>query len=590
MKKVLLPLIIMLPVFLFAQQNERIIEENLRLKSRIDSLEGKMDEKYYTRVPNKDLDNKLSDMVNDEVGNYIGGKIALVSTIIGIISFLLGFLAKYFFSESTRKQIDENVKTFSDKINKDNEEAHKKLETLMNEQKEFINTTNRLNDDRIKEMNLRFENLRSILDNQIQQFAVNTNKNISDFQNNTNAGLKKSDEQLNKIVDSVQTSLKTIQAAQENFEKLSGDKIESKFTETFDFLWGDIISGMIDRAAQKNFNGQSLIADFEKVLNKDLKVSIELKVKTIDTLMRCYFSTAKLEKKYEKMVALIRNYEDKYDLLPETYVNAAIALANNYELFGTEDLREAAISNCNKSIQKDRDYGVPYAIKMEILAISIMKVREEEMKEKSRDEIEELLYLVDRIPSPLLKGEFLERLLQDKDVPYLKNYIEQLYSDYAKELTPYRENVVEQLVKNYSLTNEKEKKLFTNLLQEGLMLHPNLDGSWKADSFLDAGNPVDLAKSEVYLVLNASQYSLTSSAGFKDSGVIYFMPNLIPYAFSLIAQEGENKLKIVRGIYTYDHDNGKLILCFNLPENARPAEFSSTVENSFSLISFSLLS
>ena len=458
MKKLLLPLIIMLPVFLFAQQNESVVQENLRLKARIDSLERKIDEKYYTRIPNKDLDEKLGDMVNNEVGNYIGGKIALVSTIIGIISFLLGFLAKYFFSETTRKQIEENVNKFSDKINKDNEEAQKKLETLLNEQKEFINTTNRLNDDRIKEMNLRFENLRSILDNQLQQFAVNTNKNSSDFQNNTNAGLKQSDEQLNKIVDNIQTSLKTIQAAQENFEKLTAEKIEAKFADTFDFLWGDIISGMIDRAAQKNYNGQSLITDFEKVLNKDLKVSIELKVKVIDTLMRCYFSTSKLEKKYEKMVALIRNYEDKYDLLPETYVNAAIALTNNYELFGTVDLRESAISNCDKSIQKDRDYGVPYAIKMEILAIAMMKVREEEMKTKSRHEIEELLYLVDRIPSPLLKGEFLERLLQDKDVPYLKNYIEQLYSDYAKELTPYRENVIEQLVKNYSITNEKEKK------------------------------------------------------------------------------------------------------------------------------------
>src|SRR5664279_6542886 len=99
MKKLLLSLVIILPVFLSAQQNELVIQENLRLKSRIDSLERKMDEKYYTRIPNKDLDDKLSDLVNDKVGNYIGGKIALVSTIIGIMSFLLGFLAKFFFSE-----------------------------------------------------------------------------------------------------------------------------------------------------------------------------------------------------------------------------------------------------------------------------------------------------------------------------------------------------------------------------------------------------------------------------------------------------------------------------------------------------------
>src|SRR5450755_2631784 len=152
MKKLLLALVMMLPVLLIAQQNESVAQENLRLKARIDSLERKIDEKYYTRIPNKDLDEKLSDMVNDKVGNYIGGKIALVSTIIGIISFLLGFLAKFFFSESTRKQIEENVKKLSDKLTKDNEEAQKKLETLLNEQKEYIDTTNRLNDDRIKEM------------------------------------------------------------------------------------------------------------------------------------------------------------------------------------------------------------------------------------------------------------------------------------------------------------------------------------------------------------------------------------------------------------------------------------------------------
>lgn len=579
---------LMLPACLMAQRNESLANENMRLRARIDSLENKMDEKFYTRIPNKDLDNRLNELVSDKVGDYIGGKIALSSTIIGVISFLLGFLAKYFFSESTRKQIEEKVSENTVKLNKNNEDAQKKLEVLLNEQKEFINTTNSLNDDRIKDMTLRFDNLRSILESQLQQFSLNTNKNISDFQSNTNTRLKQSDEQLSKMTDGMQLTAKTIQGAQENFEKLSSDKIETKFTETFDFLWGDIISGMIDRAVQKNYNGQSLINDFEKLLNRELKVSIELKISIIDTLMRCYFYTSKLDKRYEKMVALIRNYEEKkYDLLPETYVNAAIALTNNYELFGTADLREAALSNCDKSILKNRDYGVPYAIKMEILAIALFKAREDK-KAGIKHEIEDLLYLVDRIPSPLLKGEFLERILQDKEVAYLKNYILQLYLDYAKELTPYRETVVEQLVKNYSLTNDKEKKLFSNLLKEGLDVHPNLDGTWKADSFADAGNQIDLTNNEMHLVLSASKYSVSFANGYKETGVIYFLPHLAPFAYSLIPEDGDNKSKLIRGIYTYDHDAGKLGWCFNLPEKERPAEVSSTQQNSFSLIFFSL--
>lgn len=550
-----------------------------------------MDDKFYTRIPNKDFDSKLTDTVSEKVDEYVKGKIALAGSIIAVISFLLGFLARYYFSESTRKQIEENVKKISEKISKDNEESQKKLDNLLNDQKEFITSNNHLNNDRITDLNRRFDNLRSMLDNQVQQASLSTNKNISDFQSNTNNRLKQVEEQLTKMVENTQVMVKAVQAAQENLEKVSSDKIDAKFSEAFDFLWADIISGMIDRAKDRGYKGQALIDDFQKLLKRELKITVDLQVKIIDTLMRCYYNTECIEngvdKRYDKMVALIRNYEDKYDLLAETYANAAIGLTNYYELFGTSDLLEAAIANCDKSIQRNRDYGLPYALKMELYSIASTKTREEELKAGYKEEIESLLYLIDRIPSALLKGEFLERLHMDKQLPYLKYHIEQLYLNYAKELTPFRENVIEDLIKNYSRATEYEKKLYLDLLDEGLVVHPNLDDEWKAISYIKGGAVVDLNNNETILTLKASSYLITSSNGYFDQGVIYFLPHLVPYSFLMVATEAKDNFKTVKGIYKLDSTANELTWCVAAEQKERPADFSSTAENDFSIITFS---
>ena len=121
MKKIFF-LLLLSPLFLTAQE-AGLQKENAILKARIDSLESRLDDKFYTRVPNKDFDQQLNDSVDKKVSNYISGRLALISTIVGLMSFLLGYLAKYFFSESTRKQIDESVKAASDTMRNDNADA-----------------------------------------------------------------------------------------------------------------------------------------------------------------------------------------------------------------------------------------------------------------------------------------------------------------------------------------------------------------------------------------------------------------------------------------------------------------------------------
>ena len=569
MKKILLFLLVF-PSLVVAQSDNSLQQENIRLRNRIDSMEQRINEKFYTRVPNADFDRNLQDMVDKQVGNYISGKIALTSTIIGLISFLLGFLAKYFFSESTRKQIDDSVSELTKKITEDNLEAKKKLDVLLAEQKEFINTTNGLFDDRIKDISLRLENFKSMLENRIQQFGNNTDKRLSDFESTTITRLKQFEDQQTKLNES-----------QVNFQKTVTEMLDSKITDTMSFLWGDVINSMLERAANKKYEGKDLPGSFEKLLVRDLKVSDDLKIQIIDTLMRCYYSSEETNK-YEKMVKLIQNYEADYDLLPQTYVNAAIAHSNIYELYGTDELKETALINCDKSIKKEPSYGEPYAVKLEILMIDLLKSRDPNHKAEVGKQMNDLLYLINSIESPLLKGYFLERLITDKSVSYLEKYIKAINHDFGAELSPIRENVIHALYENYGIATEREKTLFTDLLQQGLDTNPNIDGLYYSEDVFKGGNKMDKLIDGVTLELKDSTYSITYADGHSTAGMVYYFPDVNPYALNLVAGSGDDKFKTTRVIFEFDEPSG-LRLSLNEPDLERPVNFISTKENQYIL-------
>ena len=571
--KITLLVFLLFPLALFAQQENNLQQENQRLKDRVDSLERRIDEKFYTRVPNTDLDGRLQDMVDRQVGNYISGKIALTSTIIGLISFLIGYLAKYFFSESTRKQIDTSVSELSNKITKDNVDAKSKLDVLLVEQKQFINTTNDLYDERIKDLSLRIENFRSMLENQIQQFSNNTNKRVSDFESTTVIRLKQFEDQQTKLNES-----------QLNFERIVTEMLDSKITETMSFLWGDAINSMIERAANKKYEGKTLAGSFEKLMERDLKISDDLKIQIIDTLMRCYYQSEDTNK-YSKMVELIQNYEGNYDLLPQTYVNAAIAHSNNYVLYGTDELRETAIVNCDKAIKKKPSYGEPYAVKLEILMIDVMKSRDANHQIQVRQQMNDLLYLINSIESPLLKGDFLERLMTDNSVHHLEKYINSINKDFANELAPIRENVLHALYENYDIAIEREKTLMTNLLRQGLDINPYIDGLYSPKSIWKEGVEQDVIKDGWSLNLTNSIYTKTCENGAVESGMVYYLPDVSPFALSLVAESGVDKYKTTRAIYEFIPPS-TLHLCMSPHDQLRPVEFTATADNYYTLIEF----
>jgi hypothetical protein len=95
---------------------------NDSLQYRIDTLEKKLKESNYTRIPNKDFDNLLSQKVDEQVSEEIQGIIKWISIIAGLIAVILSFLAKYYFNDIIRKELastslklEENIRTSIDK-------------------------------------------------------------------------------------------------------------------------------------------------------------------------------------------------------------------------------------------------------------------------------------------------------------------------------------------------------------------------------------------------------------------------------------------------------------------------------------------
>jgi len=157
---------------------------NDSFRAKIDTLEKKLEEDNYTRIPKKDFDNILTEKVNEQVSEELQGIIKFISIIAGIIAVILSFLAKYYFNDIIRKELakasetlesklataslklEENIKTSIDKKLNDTvgviwedgasnlirkaKDAGYKDETIINNLSHYLETENLKLDDEVK--------------------------------------------------------------------------------------------------------------------------------------------------------------------------------------------------------------------------------------------------------------------------------------------------------------------------------------------------------------------------------------------------------------------------------------------------------
>lgn len=359
---------LLLAVFLSSSFMTALPQTNLvdSLQQRIDFLERRMDEKNYTRVPAGDFEKLLDNKVSSEVYNSIYKWIGFLALLIGIAGFLV--------SAYSRTLIKETVETVTDKKFAD---LQSKVEKINNE----LQRENHVQDEKLKLLQ---------------------NENAAFFE------------------------------AQKRFRDETASMIDERVNASTRIIQNNVAESIQSRAANLKFKGVELIHEINAFVdNRSFVISKETKARLIDTLVNCYYYSNELpagENRYKRMIEIVNKYESEVDLLPETYVNAAIALTYQYDYYGVKSDRESALYSCEKSISRLQDYGTAYAVKLEVFAMDYKKAFDETEKNEALKNIQKTFKSIENNQSPHICKEIIERFKVDNEVPYLQPYISLLES------------------------------------------------------------------------------------------------------------------------------------------------------------------
>jgi uncharacterized protein (TIGR03067 family) len=505
MKYFLLFFAIIISVLASAQNDNEI--RSLRIQ--IDSLQQRLDETNYVRIPKQDFEKNLQNSVQKEVSDSIIKGIGFLAFLIGLIGF---FIAGYFKTQ-IREQVEVNSKTL-----------HETIIAFKENEKEI----NAKQDSRLFEIKQEFIELKE---------------------------------------------------EQKNFISDSEIDIHKKINQTLSFVWDDIADSKMRVAEEKNHNGKELINDIKSLLeNRSIEMRKEKRIALIDTLMRCYYFT-NIDDKYKQMIKLLHRYEAEVEitLMSTTYANAAIALSNNYEYYGKEEDRDTCIDCCDKSLSVLPDYGLPYAIKMEVSMINFKKAFDDNDKQAALENIKRTFNDIKNNQSHALCYEIISRLDIDRKVPYLKEYIDNLENLFSDNLLELRERVCSDIIVINAQNTETLEEIFHQILHDSMMKTPNMDGEWVPTKIIQNGNEVNHEYYSSKLIFEDYKYTFLNNEWNKN-GLVHFLPYLKTSAINFYQQEGVNYTKFHNCIFKIE-ENNQLTVCYGNSIDIRPDGFSSTPEN-----------
>jgi len=515
MKKLLLLFIIMISMQASAQKSDEVI----LLKQQIDSLQQRLDETNYVRIPKQDFEKNLQNSVEKAVSDSIFKWIGFLALLIGLVG---GFIGAYF-KNQIQEQVSANLKAVTDMI-----DNFKSSEAEINNKQ----------DEKLKELRNEF------------------------------AELKK---------------------AQEKFISDSETHINKKINQTLSIMWDDIADSKMRIAEGKEFKGKELIDEITSLLdNKTIEMRKEKRVALIDTLMRCYYYTPPMDENFKQMIKLLRRYESVTELTlkPETYANAAIALINNYEYYGTKEDRETCLDCCDKSLDRLPDYGLPYAIKLEVAMIDFKKAFDDKDKNAAIENTRRVFNDIKNNQSRALCHEIISRLDIDSEVPYLKEYIDNLELLFADNLLELRERVCSDIVERNFLDDETYKDVFYKILDDSLMKTPDINGEWVPYKIIQNGSEVQNEQFSAILTFNECEYKMSSNE-WDEKGLVHFLPYSKVGAINFYREEGTKYVMSHNCIFKVE-ENNQLMLCFGNSIEKRPDEFSSTPSNQNILVIYNI--
>lgn len=357
--------------------------------------------------------------------------------------------------------------------------------------------------------------------------------------------------------------------------------LDLKMANSMDMFW-DEMAGLILDKAQKQEN---LNAELEKKINHFLNyehvtLSDHRQVQLIDALMLLYYYSKDRERE-KKMVGLIKKYEDKFDLEPQTYANAAIAHSRIYELHGIDSDRINCIDNCDKSIKRNKDYGIPYAVKLEVYMIDYVKAVDEKQKQEALENLQKTFRQIENNQSRFIPVDIADRTNVDRNISYLKPYYKKLDTYFAREFNRIRERALEYLLGSYSsLQSEQDKALLNDIFQYGLDTNYQvIDGNWQCRRKSGLSDQTDGIPLETINIIS-NKYESSFNIG---SGLIFFHTATDPLAMNFY-KTTETGFKMIPAIYQLENDNLKI--CYDPNGQERPVDFVAGSQPVFTLLEF----
>lgn len=226
----------------------------------------------------------------------------------------------------------------------------------------------------------------------------------------------------------------TIEGKVNQLKAENEETIRSISNQYFSSVIGSLLDFKIETISKSNHRVEEAVVDDLKNYLYDESITIpeHKKVALIDTIMRCYYYS-KFPQRIEKMIGLIKEFEARFQLLSTTYANAAIAFNDMYDRYGAKQYLNDAIENCNKSIKILPDYGLAFALKLELNMMAITKAFDEQESRVYELELQKVFKDIDNNTSTYLCKELIKRFEVDR-ATFMAPYLTRLYEDYPDEL------------------------------------------------------------------------------------------------------------------------------------------------------------
>lgn len=376
MKKCLMATVTLLQFSIFGMG-----QDNVQTRVPIDSILSTLqkinlilDEKNYTRIPNKEFDDKINLAVSKDIDSRWKNMLAWFAGIGGI---LLVFGFNYFRRELNSKVKEETKKDIEEKIKSMNERMDKKFKELTDSLTEKIS-------------HVYLTTVKSQYETQIRELESLYQKKLS-------------------AVDGKMRELDTqMLMTSGNIMRTEIDKIKNAGTFTPDEY--NTLKGYVPRVEQMNDN--RLLSDLLNELSR----------------------AAYYNKRENELQDVFEKYMNnpEIDIKENAYINIAAGMFYNFASSKEKDIKEKAFRFINKSLAKVSDYGEALGLKLEFLMVELEKEINNDEKNKIRREA--ALIIDQALLSHYASKEVISRFERVGVNPTEKKYIDLLKKEFPVEM------------------------------------------------------------------------------------------------------------------------------------------------------------